>query len=82
MHRIHWEYTRCSEFDGCKVEHDEVFDSWEAANDRLRELMFDSHQKEHTGPTYLVVRWYDDEYEDDGIEPLYRKFEMYVPDRG
>lgn len=76
QHKLVWNYTRCSEFDGCKETRIEIFDSWEAVNARVFELL-GSHSSEH-GYTTLTINWYDD----DPIEPLYRHFELVIPDRG
>ena len=78
MHRIHWEYTGGSEFFQVDRKEDEYYDSWNEANNRVRELVFDNHQS-NMDSTRLTVFWYD---EDDEIEPLYRVFECYIPDRG
>ncbi len=76
QHKLVWRYICRSEFCGCDTTRTECFDSWEAANARVFELMKD-HQKEDISST-LTIEWYDG----DEINPLYRRFQLDVPDRG
>ena len=77
QHKLVYRYTRNSEFCGCDTTHTEYFDSWEAANARVFELL-SGHTNEYDS-SILTINWYD--YACD-VEPLYRHFEVRVPDRG
>lgn len=78
QHHIRWSFQLYSEFLGLDAGQDEYYQTSEEAEARIQELLFHTSREEHD-MCYLKVEWLIDT---DDIEPLYREFKLFIPDRG